>query len=897
MNILYTLIIFPIEQIMDLSYVFVSLIFHNPALSILGISFTVSILTLPLYLMAEKQQRFEREIQKRMKPKIDTIKNVFNGDERFMLLTTYYRQNKYHPLYSLRSSVSLLIQIPFFIAAYHFLSNLEQIKGISFGPIKNLAMSDSLLSINNFSINLLPLAMTIINCAAAFIYTKGLSAKEKIQLYGMAAVFLLLLYNSPSGMVLYWTGNNIFSLVKNAIEKTKRPKQVILVFVMAACLFLAIYLLLSTEVWAKRYLTIFILVFLAFFISTILLVISRKNIIITPPHLQKSQKEYANTAVLFILSQAVLFLLAGLVIPSSLIASSVQEFSFIENYKTPFPFMGHTALQSFGILLLWPICIYCISSENAKKIMLKISAVFAFISVINTFLFFGKYGTLTLLFRFTEFVAPDSLKVILNLFTITATTILVLFLIERFRRITASIMIIIFSSLSLLFIINTINIYSEFKLFSLRLAGNKILTDKPVYNLSKNGRNVLVIMIDKGISGFIPYIFEEKPHLLNSYDGFTWYKNTVSFSWQTIFATPGIFGGYEYTPLEMQARNDTPLVKKHNEALLLLPKIFLDNGFDVTITDPPFANYSLTPDLSIFSDYPQIHAENVVGKYSSKWLSEKGNDIQLINLTSYIELMFIRFSFFRLTPLALRNFVYGDGKWLTTEAGKHLFLSKEAIDNYIAFDVLPDITTISDNNTNTYIAITNDLSHGPVYLQAPDYTPAGNITITENHIFANDEYYHVNIAALLLIGKWLDYLKENDVYNNSRIIIVSDHGHNRFFNFTESFILPNGERLETYTAVLLVKDFNDHGTLSVNNTFMTNADVPLIALKNIVEEPENPWTGNRITSDKDNGATVTTSQDRQLTRQLKYTFAIKPDEWMHVHTNIYDPENWNHVRH
>jgi membrane protein insertase Oxa1/YidC/SpoIIIJ len=86
---------------MELFYVFVSLIFRNPAFSIFGISFVVSVLTLPLYLMAEKQQRMEREIQKRMKPKINTIKAVFNGDERFMLLSTYYRQNKYHPLYSL----------------------------------------------------------------------------------------------------------------------------------------------------------------------------------------------------------------------------------------------------------------------------------------------------------------------------------------------------------------------------------------------------------------------------------------------------------------------------------------------------------------------------------------------------------------------------------------------------------------------------------------------------------------------------------------------------------------------------------------------------------------------------------------------------------------------------
>ena len=39
-----------------------------------------------------------------------------------MILQTYYRQNHYKPTYVLRSAVSLFLEIPFFIAAYAFLS-------------------------------------------------------------------------------------------------------------------------------------------------------------------------------------------------------------------------------------------------------------------------------------------------------------------------------------------------------------------------------------------------------------------------------------------------------------------------------------------------------------------------------------------------------------------------------------------------------------------------------------------------------------------------------------------------------------------------------------------------------------------------------------------------------
>jgi mRNA-degrading endonuclease RelE of RelBE toxin-antitoxin system len=59
----------------------------------------ISILTLPLYAVAEKWQRIDRDTQKRLKSKLDKIKAVFQGDEQYMILSTYYRQNHYHPIW------------------------------------------------------------------------------------------------------------------------------------------------------------------------------------------------------------------------------------------------------------------------------------------------------------------------------------------------------------------------------------------------------------------------------------------------------------------------------------------------------------------------------------------------------------------------------------------------------------------------------------------------------------------------------------------------------------------------------------------------------------------------------------------------------------------------------
>jgi membrane protein insertase Oxa1/YidC/SpoIIIJ len=144
-NIFYQLVVFPPALLIETAFLFVYRMFDNIGLAILGISGTVSILTLPLYLAAEKREEAERNLQRRLKPKIDKIKALFRGDERYMLLSTYYRQNHYHPVYAMRSSLSLLIQVPFFIAAYSFLSRLEILRGESFLFIRDLYEPDRLI--------------------------------------------------------------------------------------------------------------------------------------------------------------------------------------------------------------------------------------------------------------------------------------------------------------------------------------------------------------------------------------------------------------------------------------------------------------------------------------------------------------------------------------------------------------------------------------------------------------------------------------------------------------------------------------------------------------------------------------------------------------------------------
>lgn len=103
-HILYSIIIYPITFLIEIILQFGEKLFNNTVISILGVSTAVSLFCLPLYIIAERWQQKERAQIAKLKPKVDKIKEVFKGDEQYMILATFYKQNHYHPFYAFRNS-------------------------------------------------------------------------------------------------------------------------------------------------------------------------------------------------------------------------------------------------------------------------------------------------------------------------------------------------------------------------------------------------------------------------------------------------------------------------------------------------------------------------------------------------------------------------------------------------------------------------------------------------------------------------------------------------------------------------------------------------------------------------------------------------------------------------
>ena len=99
---------------------------------------------------------------------------------------------------------------------------------------------------------------------------------------------------------------------------------------------------------------------------------------------------------------AALVVLAGLVLPSSLIASSVQEFSNIGEYGNPRAFLLDSWWQAVGLFLFWPCCIFFLFREKIQSLLAALFAVGLAWALLNAYVFTGNYGSMDVTLRFTD---------------------------------------------------------------------------------------------------------------------------------------------------------------------------------------------------------------------------------------------------------------------------------------------------------------------------------------------------------------------------------------------------------------------------------------------------------------------------------------------------------------
>ncbi len=186
-------------------------------LTLVGLSIVLNLILLPVYYQMETAGRSSAKLQEEVDREVARMKAHFKGRERYYYIKAVHRQFGYRPLSSVLRSGDLFLQILIFATVFRFIA--DQPFAIH-GP---LSTPDGAL----FGLNLLPIVMTLASVASAFVYDSD--AKRRKQALFLAVLFLILLYSSPAALVLYWTSNSVFSLVRNLVKRgfsSMAPSQV-----------------------------------------------------------------------------------------------------------------------------------------------------------------------------------------------------------------------------------------------------------------------------------------------------------------------------------------------------------------------------------------------------------------------------------------------------------------------------------------------------------------------------------------------------------------------------------------------------------------------------------------------------------------------------------------------
>lgn len=891
-EILYTVILYPLVQIIEIAFMVFDKLFSNTGIAVMGVSFVVTVLCLPLYIVAERWQQLERDTQARLKGGVERIKAVFKGDEQYMILSTYYRQNHYHPMMALRSSFGLLIQVPFFMAAYSCLSSLPALQGQSFLFIRDMGAPDALFTIGGFRVNVLPIVMTLINIAAGAIYTKGFSFKEKAQIYGMALLFLVILYNSPAGLVLYWTMNNVFSLVKNIFYKLKHPVWVLYILMCVGIVFAGVFVLFIYDGGASMTKRLAAVIPMACLMLAPLFLKAVEWLLANP--LASLVADSKTRRWLFLFSAGAFVVLAGLVLPSSVIASSVQEFSNIGEYGNPRSFLVDSFWQAVGLFIFWPACIFFLFREKIQTLMATCFSTGLVWSLLNAFVFTGNYGSMDVTLRFADgFVEQSTQYIFLNVLVLAIVVVFILLVLNiRKQKFLSSISFIIIVAFFILGIVNVNNINKDYNIFQ-DIIDSEGTVSVPteidsVYQLSKTGKNVVLLMLDRAESSYFETILKDQTKIKDAFSGFIYYKNTLAYNSHTLMGTPPLYGGYEYTPDLVNSRKDILLKDKHNEALLVMPRILTEEaGFTATLSDSSWGNYSVKSDMRFVVPYEKITGIKVQGRYATKFKKDFGVDDPSSNLYSVLTRNLIYFSLFEMTPVCLRPIIYYKGSYLK---GENTFNLDELFNGISHLSYLKELTSISDEG-NSFLMITNETTHTGEKVGFYD------LFGLEPMSYSEAKGYDLNTIALSALADWFNYLKEEGVYDNTRIIIVSDHGMGLSGESKKYFTdvgLAYNKNKAMHNSLLLVKDFNASGEVAIDMSFMTTADVPTLVLDGIVENPINPFSGVPVNSDAKLDGVYITTDDIFMPHHSKseYIFTVPDDSWYHVKDNIFVDSNW-----
>ncbi len=155
-----------------------------------------------------------------LSPKMTEMRDKFKDDPQKLNAETMklYKEYGVNPF---SGCLPMLIQIPIFFGFYSMLGTAIELRNSSFLWVNDLSQPDTIADVLGFPINILPIVMAGTMVWQMVITPKTGDAMQQRIFYFMPIIFLVFCYNYASGLALYWTTQNIFSIVQLYLTRNK----------------------------------------------------------------------------------------------------------------------------------------------------------------------------------------------------------------------------------------------------------------------------------------------------------------------------------------------------------------------------------------------------------------------------------------------------------------------------------------------------------------------------------------------------------------------------------------------------------------------------------------------------------------------------------------------------
>lgn len=181
------------------------------------------IVKLVLWPLTTAQVRSSRKMSRLQEP-LKKIKEKYRDNPQKLQAETLklFRENRINPA---AGCLPVFIQIPIFLGLYFMLRTTAEMRFVPFLWIKDLSLPDTIATIQGLPINILPLIMGVsMVWQMKMMPTPSMGGAQQWMLKVMPIIFLIFCYNFPAALVLYWTVQNLLTILQQMILNKKNDE-------------------------------------------------------------------------------------------------------------------------------------------------------------------------------------------------------------------------------------------------------------------------------------------------------------------------------------------------------------------------------------------------------------------------------------------------------------------------------------------------------------------------------------------------------------------------------------------------------------------------------------------------------------------------------------------------